>query len=185
MPALNTVSRLVLLSAAPMGGTSCWCAAWSLESCPWDGCCCRDALLGTGDPGGAIEGYRLDPPALLPLLLFAALLPVCDGWRPADMGLYMMLLVLVFVLLLQLLLPWWNRALLAAPPRLCSLRSLTVASHSRPLLGGSWLRRTSVGQRVQVSAARGSGMPQMFCAPVGDNRRRACVCVCCEQFCRW
>lgn len=166
MPALNTVSRLVLLSA-PMGGTSCWCA-WSFESCPWDGCCCRGALLGTGDPGGATEGYRLDPPALLPLLLFAALLPVCDGGRPADMGLYMLLL-------LQLLLPWWNRALLAAP-RLCSLRSLTVASHSSPLLGGSWQRRTSVGQRVQVSAARGSGMPQMFCAPAADKEEEG-VCV--------
>jgi hypothetical protein len=71
------------------------------------------------------------------------------------MGLYMLLLLLLLL--------WWNRALLAAP-RLCSLRSLTVASHSRPLLGGSWLRRTSVGQRVQVSAARGRGMPQMFCA---------------------
>lgn len=49
-----------------------------------------------------------------------------------------------------------------------SLRSLTVASQAAPLAGGSWLRRTSVGQRVQVSWLRGNGMPQMACRASRD-----------------
>jgi hypothetical protein len=109
-------------------------------------------------------GYSVLPAALLVPLPVP---PVRDGWRPADMGLYMVLaaplLFMLLPMLLLMLLDWWNRA---RAPKLCSRRSLTVASHSRPLLGGCWLRRTSVGQRVQVSAARGSGMPQMFCTAV-------------------
>jgi hypothetical protein len=56
MPALNTVSRL-LLPSADIAGTSWW-GACSLDSCPWDGCCCSGgALEGTGDAqGGAMEG---------------------------------------------------------------------------------------------------------------------------------
>jgi hypothetical protein len=55
-----------------------------------------------GEPGTV--GYKLDP-ALLPLLLLMP--PICDGCRPADIGLYMppaLWLLLLFMLLPVLLL---------------------------------------------------------------------------------
>lgn len=50
------------------------------------------------------------------------------------------------------------------PVPLFSRLSLTTASQVAPLLGGGWLRRTSVGQRVHVSVLRGNGMPQIACS---------------------